>query len=307
MKLVHTIEDANAITHGGTFHADDVFATVILDLYRQAVGEDELRVYRADEAPENAPSGVIRYDIGGGQYDHHQRDGAGYRPNGVPYAACGLIWKSFGMELCRRSINPYYMWRMIDAELIQPIDAVDCGEMPRTDYYVQPCTLSGVISAFNPNWDDNESMDDSFCDAVEFALPMFTKIAERSFSKVAAYEPVDACMKKSTGGILILDVNVPWVDPVLRPSEGMEDIAAGLLFVIYPANRGGYQWRGIPDRDSAYGLRKAAPQSWWGLRGKELAEVTGVKTAKFCHPNGFIGGAITLSDCIAMVKLAMKG
>lgn len=306
MKLVKDISQANAITHGGTFHADEVFASVILDLYRQAVGESELVVYRAPllEA-EIIPEGAIVYDIGCGKYDHHQRGGNGIRGNDVPYAACGLIWRDFGMEICRRSTRPQLMWRMIDNELVQPIDAVDCGEMPRTEYGIQPCTISGVISAFNPNWDDNESLDDGFMDAFDLALQIFNKIAERAYSKVAAYDYVYECMNKTTDGVMILPKYVPWLDPVMKPAENMADKAAALRFVVYPANRGGYQWRGIPDREGSFGLRKAAPDSWWGLNGEELQKITGIKTAKFCHPNGFIGGAVTLEDTIAMARLAL--
>lgn len=318
MRVVHTIEKANAITHGGTFHADDVVGAVILDLWRQAMGLDELKVYRAfgsaeasipDEAknPSRITFGTtIAYDVGGGRYDHHQPGGNGRRMNDVPYAACGLIWRDFGMELCKRSSDPTRMWRMVDVELIQAVDAVDCGEMPRTDYPIQPCSLSSVIAAFNPNWDDKISFDDAFEKAVEFATLAFLQVVERAFSNVAAYELINDGIKRSSGHIMVLDKYAPWIGPVMHPSEDVRDAAANLLFVVYPANRGGYQWRGIPDRDGSYGLRKAAPTTWWGLKGEELQKVCGVATAKFCHPNGFIGGADTLEDTILMARLAVK-
>ena len=43
-----------------------------------------------------------------------------------------------------------------------------------------------------------------------------------------------------------------------------------------------------------------------GLRGLELQEVTGVTTASFCHPAGFIGGAETFEDAMAIAKLAVE-
>ena len=33
ITFVKNIEEANCITHSGTFHADDVFATAFLELY----------------------------------------------------------------------------------------------------------------------------------------------------------------------------------------------------------------------------------------------------------------------------------
>ena len=48
---------------------------------------------------------TIIYDIGFGKYDHHQKGGNGVRKNGVPYAACGLIWKDFGKDLIAKTAS----------------------------------------------------------------------------------------------------------------------------------------------------------------------------------------------------------
>ena len=48
------------------------------------------------------------YDIGGGEFDHHQAGGNGQRDNGVKYASCGLIWKSYGkkyLEKCQGGLR----------------------------------------------------------------------------------------------------------------------------------------------------------------------------------------------------------
>ena len=44
IKIVNNYEEANCITHGGTMHADEVFATAFLHLYK-----GDLRVYRVSE------------------------------------------------------------------------------------------------------------------------------------------------------------------------------------------------------------------------------------------------------------------
>ncbi len=44
----------------------------------------------------------VRVDIGGrsdpasGDFDHHQRGGAGERANGIRYASFGLVWRHHG-------------------------------------------------------------------------------------------------------------------------------------------------------------------------------------------------------------------
>ena len=74
-----------ALTHSGKFHADDVFASALLRICYPGI---EIR--RTFEIPEGF-DGLI-FDIGGGRFDHHQT-GAPVRPNGVPYAAFGLLWR----------------------------------------------------------------------------------------------------------------------------------------------------------------------------------------------------------------------
>lgn len=97
ISITNNVNDATVITHAGVFHADDVFATVILSKVRENVV-----VARVQRVPDNLSADVVVYDIGGGKFDHHQRGGNGARPNGVPYASCGLLWKEFGpQDLCR--------------------------------------------------------------------------------------------------------------------------------------------------------------------------------------------------------------
>ena len=62
----------------------------------------------------------------------------------------------------------------------------------------------------------------------------------------------------------------------------------------------------MPDAIDSFGQRKPVPAEWKGLRDSELQTVTGVTTASFCHPAGFIGGAETLADALALAKLAIE-
>lgn len=99
ITLTNDIATANLITHGGIFHADEIFATVIL---AKANPDKELRLCRTFNV-DNAQAGAIVYDIGGGRFDHHQRGGNGCRENGVPFAAAGLIWQEYGMAALEKS------------------------------------------------------------------------------------------------------------------------------------------------------------------------------------------------------------
>ena len=76
-------KDASAFTHGGKFHADDVFSAALLFYLNP-----EIQIGRGNQVPENY-EGIV-FDIGRGAYDHHQKESR-VRENGVPYAAFGLL------------------------------------------------------------------------------------------------------------------------------------------------------------------------------------------------------------------------
>jgi uncharacterized UPF0160 family protein len=78
------------VTHNGKFHADDVFASVILT---QLFPELPL-VRTRDEQITNDKNNFV-YDVGGGKFDHHGIDDQRQHENGVPMAAFGLIWQKF--------------------------------------------------------------------------------------------------------------------------------------------------------------------------------------------------------------------
>ena len=69
ITLVKDIKEANGITHNGTMHADEVFATAFLSLYFGS-----FKVIRVSEVPIDISPNTLVYDIGKGKFDHHQSD-----------------------------------------------------------------------------------------------------------------------------------------------------------------------------------------------------------------------------------------
>ena len=66
---------ANGFTHAGKFHADDVFATALLQILRP-----DIKITRGFTVPDDF-DGIV-YDIGFGMFDHHQEPRE-YRANGT--------------------------------------------------------------------------------------------------------------------------------------------------------------------------------------------------------------------------------
>lgn len=300
ITITKNASEATVVTHGGIFHSDDVLATVILEKIFGEIIVLRTRNFFKEDIPENA----FVYDVGLGEYDHHQKGGNGHRENGIPFSSVGLIWRDFGHEFLKNTSNPDLIWHLIDRDLIQGVDAVDNGKMPRAESPVQVMSICQAISAFNPNWDDKAfSADEAFLEACQFAKSIFNNNLSQAESKARAKEIVEDAISKTEGEILILNQFVPWQETVFSSSK---EKAREILIVIYPSDREGYNWQLVPVELGRFENKISVPNNWNGLYGPELQKETGLRTPIFCHPKGFIGGAKTLEDTISMAKLAIE-
>lgn len=299
IKVVKNIDEANCITHGGTFHSDDVFATVFLSLLY-----DEIRVVRVMESMQEM-EGKIIYDIGRGKFDHHQLGGNGERENGIKYASIGLLWKEYGRNLLQKMNveNIEYVWNKMDEKLISYIDANDNGQTEKINQKSEIVELAHVVSDFNKNWDEDVDQDERFFEATNFAKYVFENRLNSIISKSKAVEKIEKAINYSEDGIMILEEYMPWKE-VLLNSENEK--AKEIYFVIMPSNRGGYSVNAVPVEEGSFENRKSFPESWGGKQNEELAKVTGVKTARFCHNARFLCTAEEKEDAIILAKKAVK-
>lgn len=302
IKITNSPEIANGCTHGGIFHADEVIATIILAAYycKNNYPNDFL-VCRTFNVPEDLNPDAVVYDIGGGRFDHHQREGNGCRENGVPYSSAGLIWHEFGPKLVANTPNPDLVWKIVDRNIIQGIDAVDNGTLPKPDYPAEALSISRAISLFNPSWDSNEKSNEAFIKAVNFGITVLGNVLDNAIATAKAQTIVDEAISKTEGHVLVLEHFVPW-QGALNASKDPK--ATDILFVVFPSLRGGFNWQCVPEKPGSFVQKKPVPAEWKGLKDTELQKVTGVATATFCHPAGFIGGAETMEDAIRLAEIA---
>ena len=78
---------AKGFTHGGKFHADDVFSTALLQILRP-----DIQITRGFVVPDGF-DGIV-YDVGGGMFDHHSEPRE-CRPTACRMrrsACCGGCW-----------------------------------------------------------------------------------------------------------------------------------------------------------------------------------------------------------------------
>lgn len=277
------IEQRNmAITHGGKFHADDVFSAALLKMVNP-----QIEIVRAFQIPDDF-DGIV-FDIGFGKYDHHQ-EGSEVRVNGVAYAAFGLLWREFGEGIMSKGFPAEQAAKEaahFDEKFIQPLDEDDntgCGNQ-----------LAGIIGTFNPNWDSDESSDHCFAEAVEFAATILQKKLDSIMSVQRAKELVESALDDANDNIVILPRFAPW-RMVLIPSDAE--------FVVYPSQRGGYSAQVIPMDFDTKEAKCDFLAEWAGKSEGELQRISGIPTLTFCHKGRFLISADRLEDVIKACKLA---
>ena len=112
-----------------------------------------------------------------------------------------------------------------------------------------------------------------------------------------ATELVKADMEKCDGEVLVLSKFAPWKNAV---------IDSGYKYVVYPSNRGGYSVQGVPLSADDNTLVCDFPEEWCGKDADELRQISGIKTLRFCHPNGFLAAADTLEDAVKAARLSLE-
>ena len=279
MELLEEIKkkDAKAFTHGGKFHADDVFSSALL-LYINP----EIVISRGNKVPEDF-DGIV-FDIGRGRYDHHQKDSR-VRENGVPYAAFGLLWEVLGKEILGEELA-----EKLDESFIQPLDINDnTGEKNE---------LATLIGNFNPPWDAKGGSDEAFFQAVSVAGMILENKFERYRGNARADQRVEQVLEEHNpkDRILVLPEFIP-CQKALAETE--------IAFVIFPSNRGGYCIQ-PQKREYSMNYKCSFPSQWLGLEGEELVKETGLSSAVFCHKGGFLMTVGELEDAKAACKKALE-
>ncbi len=287
-------------THDGSFHADEVFAIAAL----RRLGEP-LAVVRTRDRAELAAADLrvdvgFRDDAGSGDFDHHQRDFDAVRPNGVRYASFGLVWRVHGAQACGGDQD---VADAVDATLVQPVDANDTGQQLTRALIegVRPMTVNAIVGGFNAHWDEELTPEQErarFDAAVDLAAGILAREIASAASGLRGVRIVQDAIGAATDPRLVeLPVNVPW-------KQALVPAAPEALYVLYP-KRQGYGVEAVPRELGAFANRRDLPEAWGGLEGEDLAAVTGVEDALFCHAKRFLAVARTRAGAERLAALAL--
>jgi uncharacterized UPF0160 family protein len=283
------------VTHNATFHADDIFATATLSL----LNDGHIHVVRTRDE-EFFKKGDYVYDVGGeydpsrNRFDHHQKGGAGVRDNGIPYAAFGLVWKSYGEKVC----GSKEVADRIDERLVQSIDANDNGiNLFDVKGNVAPYLLQDMFFAFRPSYTEEQEYDKPFMKMVAIATEILSREILKTKDALDAQKVVTASYENAQDKkLIVLDGLYPWGETLgIYPEP---------LYVVSP--KGG-NWRVECVRKERFSFenRKPLPESWGGLRDENLALASGVPDATFCHNGRFLAVAKSKEGAIALANKAL--
>jgi uncharacterized UPF0160 family protein len=283
------------VTHSGTFHADDIFSTATLSILLKG----KIKLIRTRDTALFQSADFV-YDVGGiydptiNRFDHHQPGGAGARENGIQYAAFGLVWKHYGEQIC----GSKEVAERIDQRLVQAVDANDNGmSLFEVTGPTGPYTIQDMFYSFRPSWKEPEEYDDAFLDMVEIAIGVLQREILRTRDALDAESQVrEAYERASDKRIVVLEDNYPWSEILMEYPEP--------IYAVY-LKAGLWRCEGVRKEKFNVATRKNLPEAWAGLRDGDLAQVTGVPDAVFCHRALFLAVAKSREGILALAEKAL--
>jgi uncharacterized UPF0160 family protein len=259
------------------------------------------------------------WDPAQGRFDHHQKGFDGARASGVPYASAGLVWREHGARcvalLAERHAGhkltdeaAQQMAYAIDADVVQYLDLSDVGAARNAP---GSYGLSAIVSGFNPNWMDEQRLgygpaaeayrDAQFRRVLALLTDLMINAVKYRVGAQLAVEQVRHADVLEGGRVLFLrNAALPWTAVVRKEMPKV-------LFVIsYSLAEQRHMIHTVPVSAESFDARADLPAAWAGLRDADLAAVTGVPDAGFCHNGRFIAAAKSFEGILEMARQALR-
>ena len=264
-----------AATHSGPFHADDVLAWGLIQVF---VDREATVVRTRDKAVLDAAH--IVFDVGGvfdpdaGRFDHHQNSYTG------PLSSAGMVlnWLESSGRLSATLAT------RLRSKVCDYVDDVDNGR--REPDPSVPCFAS-MVQAMNRGAGDMAAFDLAFAHAGKMAAHYVQGIANGLAEEDAAREVVRAAMADADSRAS----NTLFLNPYVRWKPAYFELGGenhGTEFVIAPGPDGSWRTLAIPPRFGSFDQKRSLPADWAGLVDDDLVAACGIAGARFCHKNRFI-------------------
>lgn len=234
IQLTKEIDNANCITHSGKFHVDDVISTIFLSKLKE-----KIVLIRVPTVKNINTENKTVYDIGLGEFDHHQKNRNGQRKNGIYYSSIGLLWNKFGKKYLEslkvKNIDKTFQY--IDDELIQYIDATDNMQIEYLENKISP----DFIKLCNPEWNENISEDEAFINALKLADEFWNIYIKHAIAEVEAIDIILNKISISKECYVVFESEIPY-RKAIKLYNGNK-----VKYIIFKSRREGYEIRTLTD------------------------------------------------------------
>lgn len=260
------------ITHNGVFHADDVISTAMLIILCKKYNiQYEITRISHMEKYEPKTKYYIMYDVGKGEYDHHQDKD---RP-----CAAALLFDEIGDDLFGCHTKDFYY------NIIEPVDKQDRG--------IERNPLSYLITAFMPSWKNELTSTEAFIEVVDFMVTAIEKLITKNSYDDEAAEEFNERIKESDGRVLVLPKFIPWQRFLKTHEYYHED--CDIRYVVFPSD-GNYKIQTVPTYDES---GKMISKEYININEENPDMI-------FIHPGKFIAGFKTQSTAILAAYESIK-
>ena len=195
------------ITHNGHFHSDDVLAAALLKV--AGIVDDVREINRLARVPDDF-NGLV-FDIGGGEFDHHQQVGARCRADGSKYASFGLLWDYIGYEYIVSKFSAAMSdaraaVEKLDDEFVKPMDLSD--NFGRVKY---PNTLAHLIAAKNYGTMTPAERDEVFYKTANYFSSFLKLMIRSTYGLVLHQAKAREIAEKNPNGFIVFDENTDYI------------------------------------------------------------------------------------------------
>lgn len=285
VEEAHSLGNHVIVTHDDKFHADELLAAaLIVDLC-----PGSFIILRTRDLPTNLHGKDWIVDVGGGAYDHHEKDRETY-PNGVKKASCGKVAEVLFRE------DPKTLEKL-QRRLLWSVEAQDNGQNP-IEMGLGPSKLS-FVNTLLPPWNAPQfQINNCFTRALDMTRTILYSILDHILADDKAEAVLEALQDDE---IVVLEKFVPWTAWAVEKWPKAR-------FVVFPSSNGkSFNAQAVPltATPGDFCNRGGFPDAWGGLRDDELAEVSGIPGAIFCHADLFLAVWDTQEHAIEAAKTAI--
>lgn len=257
-------------THDGEFHADEIFACVLLRhflnsnlIIHRTRNRDILNLVKKDNDIFVLDVGDI-YEPKHLNFDHHQSTFNNVNDNNIPLSTCGLVW-SYIKENTVLDLDKIIISK-ID-EFVERVDKLDNG----IEYFSELSYISTLNLSF---------LTDKFYKAYEFSILYFDSLINGWEKNIENDKLVDEAILNAENGVIFSDQMI-YVNEKINATNNE-------LLVAKKSDNEWYIFSLNIGSKHDFSVRCPAPSSWAGHRYEDLNRVSGFKDMVFCHKNLFL-------------------